>query len=1117
MLKAITLLVILGLANLTIRAQEISPLEDRWPVPSSTFFQGFDEPLSGTELDFFPFLQPGNIALYLGENEKYPAFEMQTETIPSDYEGQMATFIFEAGYARSRNDQDASLFRVSIDGDAYLEFPTYQENGYKNWQYTDASGIQLAFVNTSTDKAHGDLFGYMILNLPAEKYRGKSINLLFEEVRSNPRDYFMAIQNPVQESLSVLPEPAILKTDSGPKQSIKVDLTYLGEPTTGSFKFDGKTLLETGIDVGNNTIYLELDPIQKELTADLEVQISGRPAQRESVTVKPVREFEVYFLPHSHVDIGFTHRQDEVARLQWENLDLAIDLAEKTADYPEGSRYKWNAEISWVLDGYLQQASEERKAKFVKAVKEGTIGIDALYGSVLTGLQREEELFNNTLYANRLREEYGFDIQSAMITDVPGYTWGIVPALAQTGINYFSIGPNHMPQLANGGYQVGKTFQAWGDVPVYWKSPSGKEKILFWMSSHGYSWFHSWLMGNISHAGGGPILNFLDELDKQQYPYDIVQLRYNIGNDNGPPDPDMPDFFKAWNEKYEWPKFKIATTMEMMEDFVDRYENIIPETTGDFTPYWEDGATSSATETSINRNTADRLVQAETVWAMSQKDSLPIEDFDQAWKNILLFSEHTWGANISKSDPDAEFTKDLWRVKKSFTMDAQSSANQLLEEGLKPLALEAKEVEQIQVINTLSWPRTELVKIPAAWNLKGYKVVDDKNKTIPTQLLTSGELVFVATDIPAFGSRVFTFKKGKATSEGNVAIGDHSIENEYISITIDQTNGNFESIYGKAANVNFIDPTDSLGFNSYWYSGKIKENLSRDHSPVFEIVENGPLYSSLRISKQGAGANSISTLIEMTSGINQFKITNTVDKIAIVDDENVRFTFPFDIENGDVRMDIPWAVLEPGENQMKGANNNFYSVQRFLDISNNEYGITMTTEDAPIWEVGDMYGQQWMADMVNRPWLKEYKPSQRLIAWVMNNLWFVNYKASQEGEIAFRHTIAPHAEFNPATAKKLGLAQTHPLLVAPTDQAPIEPFVSISGAEEVIVTSFKPGRKGTHKMIRLFNSSDQVSAVELNFTKPVALYKSSPLEEKGSSVAPQLKMDPWEIVTFRIE
>jgi hypothetical protein len=1101
----------------SVNGQEVSESKDLWPVKSSSFLQGFDETVDGTALDFFPFLEPGNVVLYLGENGKYPTFTFRTQEIPMNYPEDMVTFVFQVGYANTSPDLEPSTFKVSINGEDLLTLKSFKDGGYRNWEYTNEAGVQLAFVNTHVDKAYGDLFGYMFLSVPAKDYLGKSLDIRFDEMRSNPRDYFMAIQNPVMESLDILAEPAILKTEEGPKQSIKVDLTYLGKPTKGSFSFNGERLLETEIEVGINNIYLMLDPVKSEITADLQVALEGREIQSQQVTVKPVREFEVYFLPHSHVDIGFTHEQSEVARLQWKNLDMAIDLAEKTADYPERSRYKWNAEISWVLDGYLEQASEDRKAKFIQAVNDGAIGIDGLYGSVLTGLQREEELYNNTLHAQQLREEYGFDIQSAMITDVPGYTWGIVPALAQTGIKYFSIGPNHMPQLANGGYQVGKTFTAWGDIPVYWKSPSGKDKILFWMSTHGYSWFHSWLMGNISNAGGAPILNFLDELDQQAYPYDIVQLRYNIGNDNGPPDPDMPDFFKAWNEKYEWPKFRIATTMEMMEDFVERYDEMIPETTGDFTPYWEDGASSSATETSINRNTADRLVQAETLWAMVQDKPYPVDEFDQAWKNVVLFSEHTWGANISKSDPDSEFTRSLWEVKKGFTMDARETSEKLVKQAIEPLTDQMEIIDQIQVINSLSWSRTELVRIPSEWNLKGTKIQDSDGNAVNAQELSTGEVVFVANEIPAFGSKVYTLKKGNAKTEGKVVISNSKIENDFISVSMDEETGNFKAINSKTRGINFIDPYDTLGFNSYWYSGKIKENPSRDHSPVFEVAENGPLYSSLLVTTQGNGANEITTLIEMSSGFNEVRITNTVDKIRVVDDENVRFSFPFNIDNGQVRMDIPWAVLEPGENQMRGANNNFYSVQRFLDISNDEYGITLTTEDAPIWEVGDMYGQYWMADMVNRPWLKEYQPSQRLIAWVMNNLWFVNYKAYQEGKISFRHTISPHGVFDPAQAKKLGMQRTNPLIVVPSGGQEIDPFVSIDGSESVLVTSFKPGRKDNYKMIRLFNSSSQESTINLSFSKPVKLYESSPLEEKGNAASSGLKLDPWEILTLRIE
>ncbi len=125
-----------------------------------------------------------------------------------------------------------------------------------------------------------------------------------------------------------------------------------------------------------------------------------------------------------------------------------------------------------------------------------------------------------------------------MITDVPGYTWGIVPAFALSGVKYFSIGPNY-------GHRIGSTLSAWGDRPFYWVSPSENQKVLCWMAGHGYSWFHRGPLRD-----GTALLEYLDDLDAKGYPYDMVQVRYNIGGDNGPPDPGICDFVKDWNERY---------------------------------------------------------------------------------------------------------------------------------------------------------------------------------------------------------------------------------------------------------------------------------------------------------------------------------------------------------------------------------------------------------------------------------------------------------------------------------------------------------------------------------------------------------------------------------------
>ena len=110
----------------------------------------------------------------------------------------------------------------------------------------------------------------------------------------------------------------------------------------------------------------------------------------------------------------------------------------------------------------------------------------------------------------------------------------------------------------------------------------------------------------------------LAQLERKGYPYDIVQLQWCVGSDNGPPDAALPEVVKNWNAKHVYPKLVIATTSELFREFEKRYAAKIPRVRGDFTPYWEDGASSTARETAINRTAAERLVQAETLWAMLQ-------------------------------------------------------------------------------------------------------------------------------------------------------------------------------------------------------------------------------------------------------------------------------------------------------------------------------------------------------------------------------------------------------------------------------------------------------------------------------------------------------------------
>ncbi len=143
---------------------------------------------------------------------------------------------------------------------------------------------------------------------------------------------------------------------------------------------------------------------------------------------QPERQWTVYLLPHSHNDIGYTHLQPEVERKQWANIDTALDLIRKTADYPPGARFKWNTEVLWAVDSYLREQPPEKQQRLIDAIRAGQVEMDALYCNELTGLCRPEELLRLCECSQRLAKRCGVKVESAMISDVPGYTWGLVPA-----------------------------------------------------------------------------------------------------------------------------------------------------------------------------------------------------------------------------------------------------------------------------------------------------------------------------------------------------------------------------------------------------------------------------------------------------------------------------------------------------------------------------------------------------------------------------------------------------------------------------------------------------------------------------------------------------------------
>ena len=89
----------------------------------------------------------------------------------------------------------------------------------------------------------------------------------------------------------------------------------------------------------------------------------------------------------------------------------------------------------------------------------------------------------------------------------------------------------------------------------------------------------------------------------------------------------------------------------------------------------------------------------------------PVDAFEDAWRNVLLYSEHTWGAWCSVSEPFRRETREQWAVKQSYAVAADLQSRDLLSRALAQSDGPAQNAA-VDIFNTTSWPRTELVVVP---------------------------------------------------------------------------------------------------------------------------------------------------------------------------------------------------------------------------------------------------------------------------------------------------------------------------------------------------------------------------------------------------------------------
>jgi alpha-mannosidase len=313
-----------------------------------------------------------------------------------------------------------------------------------------------------------------------------------------------------------------------------------------------------------------------------------------------------------------------------------------------------------------------------------------------------------------------------------------------------------------------------------------------------------------------------------------------------------------------------------------------------------------------------------------------------------------------------------------------------------------------------------------------------------------------------------------------------------------------------------VNRKNEFGLNDYFYvAGRNPKNPQRNGLVKVSVKERGPVVASLLIESDAPGCHKLSREVRLVAGMDRVDIINIIDKQKIYKQEAVHLAFPFNVPKGIMRMDTPWAVVRPEIDQLTGACKNYFTVQRWVDVSNKDYGVTWATVDAPLVEVGAI---------TNDPrggvgWIKKIEPSTTLYSYVMNNYWETNYKAGQEGPTTFLYSIMPHGKFGSGKTSKFAVEQSQPLIVVPIDKkTPNRNSVLTVDSSNVIVTAFKPSEDGRAWVVRLFNTADRPEKAKLIWAKPApeTLWLSNLAEEQVAKITGPVEMAAYEFLTLRV-
>ena len=816
--------------------------------------------------------------------------------------------------------------------------------------------------------------------------------------------------------------------------------------------------------------HLFVPEVTAERTFTVSVETPQGGAVRRDITVPPQRKWTVHLVHHSHFDYGYTDPQATVMEHQLRYIDAALDLIRQTDEWDDDAKFRWNVEVTYPLARWLATRPKSAIDEFVARVKEGRIEVHALPFSMHTEVYSIDELAWGFKFSEQLRTDYGIEIVTAIQSDVPGATVGLLNLMTSSGVKYFSVAHNYAGRsapYAEGGQELSR--------PFWWKGADG-ERVLVWHADtpHGVAYMEGVLLGlgESAELTSGLLPEYLKGLaerpypygdkafgwhdlpdgmtvTKQPYPHDFLTLRMQNGfADNAPPSLAISEVVRDWNATWAFPKLRMATSREFFAEAAERGGDTIKEFEGDWTDWWVDGVGSGARPLGLNRRAQATVRTATTLHALAGANS-PTNaavELDRVYEDIALFDEHTWGsANPWANQLDNVDSGELqWRRKSSFAYEGYDRAEEMLDAGLRAYASDYGQASGVEasllVFNPSGWARTDLVRVfVPAERIEAGKRISVVNaatgRTVPYDAAPQGHpgfrakgiwLTFTAADVPPVGFTRFDVVSGGDPARTREIANPFTLSSRFYTVTVDERSGFIASIVDRDTGRELVDDAAPFGFNEYVYdryatapnfnhlSGRVQDvdlslHGSRSVAGHASLLsrDSDPVGERIKIRLTGEGSEWIETTITLPNDLKRIDIENRIAKIATPEKESVYFAFPFAVDDDDPEYEITGGATSQAAPHVPGAARWMFAIRHWLTLKDAEGSVAWTTHEAPLVELGT----------ISLPYLPfpstipaDSCGPATIYSWALNNIWDTNFPAQQGGEMVFRYSVTSGPE-----------------------------------------------------------------------------------------------------------